>query len=69
MPEGVDPICGNCEHFVFGYIERGKPKELYGDCHNGISGRLRTHRDDRCAAGFFPCTTRWPLRAGPGGVR
>jgi hypothetical protein len=63
-------ICRNCEHYDGGGLdEHGEPLRAHGECHNGISGRLSTHIDDRCEKGFYPCTTRWPLKAGPGGVR
>lgn len=58
----IKRTCRNCEHYDGG-------KASHGDCHNGISGRLRTHIDDTCFKGFYPDTERWPLRAGEGGVR
>lgn len=40
-----------------------------GTCHNGISGKLTTRPIDGCAFGFYPCSTRYSLKAGLGGVR
>jgi hypothetical protein len=66
----VERQCGNCEHFDGGGLGKdGRPINKHGDCHNTISGRLQTRSIDGCAYGFYPCTTRWPLRAGPGGER
>lgn len=56
--------CGHCQHFKGEHAtSRG------GTCHNGISGRLQSNRIDGCAFGFYPSVERYPLRAGPGGVR
>jgi hypothetical protein len=56
--------CDNCQHFApMTSTARG------GECHNGISGRLTTMRINGCAYGFFPSITKFPLKAGPGGVR
>jgi len=56
--------CANCQHFrEMSATSRG------GMCHNGISGRWTTRRIDGCAYGFYPSITKFPLKAGPGGVR
>jgi hypothetical protein len=55
--------CGNCQHF-----ER-QTKRGDGICHNGISQRIKTTAKHGCGHGFYPCVERWPLKAGPGGVR
>lgn len=70
MMTGIARICRNCEHFDGGGLDKqGEPKNQHGDCHNTISGRFTTSAGDGCEKGFYPCTTRWPLRAGEGGVR
>ncbi len=56
--------CANCQHFE----SDGRPRPE-GRCHNGISGRIRTRGIDGCAFGFYPSIAKFPLRAGPGGVR
>ncbi len=56
--------CANCQHFD---TKKGATRE--GKCHNGISGRLTTRAIDGCAFGFYPSVERFPLRAGPGGMR
>jgi hypothetical protein len=56
--------CANCQHF-----EGRHATSREGRCHNGISGRLESRRIDGCAFGFYPSVERYPLRAGPGGVR
>lgn len=61
-------LCMNCQHY--GGINRETRKiAKEGDCHNMISGRMRTTAKDGCEVGFYPCVIRWPLRPGPGGVR
>lgn len=63
-------ICRNCQHFDGGGIDKhGQPLKTSGDCHNLISGRYTTTADNGCDKGFYPCTVRWPLKAGTGGVR
>lgn len=57
-------LCSNCQHF-----KADGPALRQGDCHNGISGRLQTRAIDACAYGFYPDITRFPLKAGPGGIR
>lgn len=62
--------CGNCDHFDAGGVNKeGGPIKNEGVCHNGISGRIKTTVKHGCGHGFYPCTVRWPLKAGPGGVR
>lgn len=56
--------CANCQHYD---AKNGATRD--GKCHNGISGRLVTRGIDGCAFGFYPSMERFPLRAGPGGVR
>ena len=69
LPGSPSRKCGNCEHFDGGGVDKeGRPIERYGVCRNGISGRLQTTIDHGCGHGFYPCTVRWPLRAGPGGI-
>lgn len=55
--------CGNCDHF-----EKTSSAKSEGVCHNGISGRIKTTEKHGCGHGFYPDASRWPLRAGPGGV-
>ena len=57
--------CSNCQHFE----GHGKPSRNQYPCHNGISGRLMTRAIDGCAFGFYPDGKRFPIKAGPGGVR
>lgn len=61
----VQKVCGNCQHWII----RGKATRQEGDCRNGISGRLLTRKIDGCAYGFYPSVERFPLKAGPGGIR
>jgi len=56
--------CANCQHFT-PKVTNGRD----GECHNGISGRLFTKAINGCAYGFFPSIEKFPLKAGPGGVR
>lgn len=61
----VKKECSNCQHFA----GHGKqPRNAYR-CRNGISGRYETRAIDGCAYGFYPSVERFPLRAGPGGIR
>lgn len=60
----IEKLCSNCQHF--GLDAKSKRD---GDCHNGISGRLRTRSIDGCAFGFYPSVERFPLLAGAGGSR
>lgn len=63
-------ICRDCEHYDGGGIDKhGEPRNAQGDCHNGISGRFTTSINESCEKGFHPDSVRWPLRAGPGGMR
>lgn len=60
--------CFNCQHYETGRRHsNGRPRRKKGLCHNGISLRYHTSVEDGCASGFYPCTIRWPLGAGPGG--
>lgn len=61
----VKKICGNCQHFK----GHGKNPRVQHLCGNGISGRNATRAIDGCAYGFYPSVERFPLKAGPGGVR
>jgi hypothetical protein len=56
--------CSNCQHY-----KPVKSHQWRGTCHNGISGRLTTDAGETCRYGFYPSVERFPLRAGPGGVR
>ncbi len=58
--------CSNCQHFR---PDKFTSARREGECHNGISGRIRCRAIDGCAFGFYPSIERFPLRAGPGGVR
>lgn len=62
----VDRVCANCQHF-----EPPAGKSKIGECHNGISGKIKsgTRAIDGCGYGFYPSIERFPLKAGPGGVR
>lgn len=60
----MQKVCSNCQHF-----EVSKTDKRGGKCHNGISGRLTSRAIDGCAYGFYPSVERFPLKAGPGGVR
>jgi hypothetical protein len=60
----IAKTCANCQHFE--PDNRPRPS---GPCHNGISGKLTTRDIDGCAFGFYPSVERFPLKAGPGGVR
>lgn len=62
----VQKTCANCQHFA---PETLRPKQ--GECHNGISGKIAqgTRAVDGCAYGFYPSITKFPLKAGPGGIR
>lgn len=61
--------CANCQHFGKPGDKQPKhPRHTY-PCRNGISGRLETRLIDGCAFGFYPSIERFPLKAGPGGVR
>jgi hypothetical protein len=60
----IKRVCANCQHF-----EPDNRLRPSGPCHNGISGRLTTRAIDGCEFGFYPSVERFPLRAGPGGVR
>lgn len=65
---GIARICRNCDHYDGGGLDKnGEPREERGDCHNSISGRWQTTASDGCQKGFYPCSIRWPLRAGAGG--
>lgn len=57
--------CANCEHFA----GHGKAPRNQYRCRNGISGRMTTRAIDGCAFGFYPSVDRFPLQAGPGGIR
>lgn len=70
FPGAPDRLCGNCAHFDSGGRKKnGSPARKDGVCRNGISGRIKTTISHGCGHGFYPCTIRWPLKAGPGGVR
>jgi len=60
----IAKTCDNCQYF-----DPPTPTARNGDCRNGISGRFTTRRIDGCAYGFYPSITKFPLKAGPGGVR
>mgnify|MGYP001579718498 CR=1 FL=1 len=62
--EHIVKTCSNCQHFKPSTTSKNKAA-----CHNGISGRLETRPIDGCAYGFYPDTNRFPLQAGPGGIR
>lgn len=57
-------VCSNCQHF-----RPKNPGSRNGPCRNGISGRLETRTIDGCAYGFYPSIEKFPLKAGPGGIR
>jgi hypothetical protein len=70
FPGDPEHLCRNCEHFDAGGLDAaGNPRNKGGDCHNSISGRFQTYLNQGCEVGFYPCTLRWPLKAGTGGVR
>jgi len=56
--------CSNCQHF-----RPSQAQQWRGECRNGISGRLTTDAGEKCEYGFYPSVERFPLRAGPGGIR
>ena len=58
-------LCSNCEHFTPDKFSTWKE----GTCRNGISGKRRPRAGETCEYGFYPSIERFPLRAGPGGVR
>jgi hypothetical protein len=60
----ISKLCSNCQHF-----RPSKSSRYRGDCRNGISGRLTTDAGEKCEYGFYPSVERFPLKAGPGGVR
>lgn len=62
----IDRICANCQHF-----EPPAGKSKIGECHNGISGKIKsgTRAIDGCGYGFYPSIKLFPLKAGPGGLR
>jgi hypothetical protein len=56
--------CANCQHY-----RPATAVKRTGTCGNGISGLLKVTLLDGCAYGFYPDVKRFPLKAGPGGVR